>query len=61
MSEDDMPIGDCVVCGDDLDLNDSGFCSHCKQSFCWNKCGDWVHANHCCIECKELLETKNDK
>lgn len=37
----DSPVGQCVVCGDDLDNEDAGFCVECKHPFCWSACGGW--------------------
>lgn len=52
----DMPIGQCAVCQDDLDLEDSGSCDICSQPFCWGYFGDWYDNKHMCHECQSQEE-----
>jgi len=51
--EDDMPVGECVVCGEQLDHSKAGFCKLCSEPFCWDACGGWFQSEHRCIYCQE--------
>lgn len=52
--EDFCPVGECVVCGEQLDFNEAGFCELCKQPFCWGECGGWNFGKHMCNNCQEI-------
>lgn len=45
--------GDCRVCNEPVDIDDSGFCVICKSVFHWGRCGDWGASGHICNDCKE--------
>ena len=47
----DMPIGICVVCDEELDHSDAGFCGECGGAFCWGYCGGWGESDHRCNNC----------
>jgi len=47
----DMPIGDCCVCDEALDLSEAGICKSCGHGFHWNECGRWHGNEHCCDNC----------
>ena len=49
--EEAMPVGNCVVCDDPLDFDESGFCAFCKGAFCWSMCGGWDAGKHACLNC----------
>jgi hypothetical protein len=51
MSRNDMPCGDCSVCGELVDHSEAGFCKSCGSAFHWNECGRWVGGEHTCDGC----------
>lgn len=56
----DMPIGTCVVCEDQLDHSDAGFCEVCGGAFCWWNCGDWQLGEHRCTTCMDQADEGED-
>ena len=48
---DDMPVGQCCVCEEELDHQDAGFCKDCGGAFCWSDCGGWGPDGHRCNNC----------
>lgn len=55
----DMPCGLCVVCDEELDHSDAGFCVECGHGFHWGLCGEWGDAGHTCNNCKPE-DTENE-
>lgn len=51
--EDQMPCGNCVVCGEPLDFADAGFCIDCQGGFHWGRCGGWSGGVHRCASHRE--------
>lgn len=58
--EDQMPVGDCIVCGEIVDHSEMGVCGTCGNVFHWSRCGVWGDDEHICDICKEALEKKDD-
>jgi len=44
--------GECPVCDDIVEFDESGFCSECGQPFHWGYCGGWLDDRHKCDNCR---------
>lgn len=56
--EDQMPVGDCVVCGETVDHSEMGNCGTCGNVFHWRRCGEWGDNEHICNLCKKVADEK---
>jgi len=58
----DMPCGECVVCEEQLDHADAGFCGTCGGAFHWGTCGEWgPGTQHECENCRGWREANEEK
>lgn len=51
-------VGQCPVCEESCDQEDSGVCHYCAEPFCWSNCGTWRDLpeggrEHVCDRCAE--------